>query len=144
MFALMDFDPDGIAIMSTYKHGSVALRHEKASLRIPQLKWLGVKSTDINPNYSTSLSRVWMTQDPAERKNSEQASPEGVLRLTRRDRRKANRMLEKAQVQEERGWTRELQVMLMLNIKVEIQILSSRTGGLESWLERRLSEALRS
>ena len=38
-------------------------------------------------------------------------------------------------------WRRELQVMLMLNVKAEIQLLSRREGGLEGWLEESLSAA---
>ena len=33
---------------------------------------------------------------------------------------------------------RELQAMLMLNTKAEIQLLSGREGGLEKWLEDKL------
>jgi meiotic recombination protein SPO11 len=35
-------------------------------------------------------------------------------------------------------WRRELQVMLMLNIKAEMQILEELPGGLVPWLEREL------
>lgn len=38
--------------------------------------------------------------------------------------------------------TLELQRMLMLNRKAEIQILDEREGGLEQWLTRRLGAAL--
>ena len=142
MYALMDFDPDGVAIMSTYKHGSIALHHENASLQIPQLEWLGIKSIDIDVRSPVSPFRVCTMQDPVESENSDPVNAEAVLRLTRRDRRKANSMLEKTEGREGAECMRELQIMLMLNVKVEIQILSSRPGGLESWLEWRLSEAL--
>lgn len=39
-------------------------------------------------------------------------------------------------------WRRELQVMLMLNTKAEIQHLSGREGGLEEWLEDKLLSVL--
>lgn len=35
-------------------------------------------------------------------------------------------------------WRRELQIMLMLNTKAEIQHLSGREGGLEEWLQDKL------
>ena len=140
----MDFDPDGIAIMSTYKYGSIALRHENAELRVPRLEWLGIKSIDISLYSSVSPARTSMTQDSPEWETSDPASAEGVLRLTQRDRRMANKILMRFDVQREAEWLQELQVMLVLNIKVEIQILGSRPGGLESWLERRLLEALQS
>ena len=46
--------------------------------------------------------------------------------------------------EEEKEWRRELQVMLTLNVKAEIQILSERAGGgpgrggLESWLDEKV------
>jgi len=46
IFCLADFDPDGIAIMRTYKYGSRGLRHEQ-NVRIPRLNWLGIQSSDV-------------------------------------------------------------------------------------------------
>ena len=54
-------------------------------------------------------------------------------------------MLEKealAEGGEEEEWRRELQVMLVVGFKAEIQLMSGRRGGLEGWLEGRLKEAL--
>jgi len=64
-----------------------------------------------------------------------------VLRLTARDRRIAVKMLERPTFAEdgpEPIWRRELQIMLMLNTKAEIQHLSGREGGLEEWLQDKL------
>ncbi len=61
--------------------------------------------------------------------------------MTARDRRIAVKMLERPTFAEdgpEQTWRRELQVMLMLNVKAEIQLMSERAGGLERWLEKRL------
>lgn len=41
----------------------------------------------------------------------------------------------------EMEWRREVQVMLMLNIKAEMEILNERTGGMEAWLEEKLIRA---
>ena len=54
-------------------------------------------------------------------------------------------MLEKeplAEGGEEKEWRRELQVMLVMGFKAEIQLMSGRRGGLEEWLEGRLREEL--
>lgn len=122
IFALVDFDPDGLGIMSTYKYGSVALAHENANLAVPSIRWLGVRINDI-------------VQDASDKT--------GLLKLSNRDRRIATRMLEK-EILEEEGtepeWRRELQVMLLLNVKAEIQILSS-AEGLEAWLDEKLLAA---
>ena len=120
----MDFDPDGIAIMSNYKYGSVALAHENAHLNVSGIRWLGVRSAVL-----------YAEEEPSDDENGL------LLRLTARDRRKAVKMLEKevfADEGPETEWRRELQVMLMLDVKAEIQLLSGREGGLEAWLEGKL------
>ncbi|KAL8983514.1 MAG: hypothetical protein Q9177_004957, partial [Variospora cf. flavescens] len=106
IYALVDFDPDGIAIMSTYKHGSFTLSHENANLRTPSLRWLGVKSGDFVVNDRDGGS------DDSERT--------ALLRLSKQDRKKAIKILGRELCNEdgpEHEWRRELQVMLMLNIK---------------------------
>ncbi|KAL8890930.1 MAG: hypothetical protein Q9215_002007 [Flavoplaca cf. flavocitrina] len=123
IYALVDFDPDGISIMSTYKHGSINLAHENANLRCPTIRWLGVKSGDLD-------LRAWKTATS----DDEGDGIQGLLRLSKRDRKKAVKMLGQEICEElgvERQWRRELQVMLMLNVKVEMEILSQRDGGIE-------------
>lgn len=113
--------------MSTYKHGSFTLSHENANLKTPTIRWLGVKSEDLPIN---NQGGGW---DDSERI--------GFLRLCRQDRKKAVKILGKEHCNEdgpEYEWRRELQTMLMLNIKVEMEILSERKGGLEKWVEERL------
>lgn len=137
IFALVDFDPDGIAILSTYKHGSYRLAHEDVShnpatgLRLPELQWLGVKSHHImNERAVTKLANTTTLADT-----------QGLMRLTTRDRRKAQRMLEWDLCAEgglEPKWRAELQRMLMLNIKAEMQILDEVAGSLVSWLGNEL------
>lgn len=130
LLALVDHDPDGIAIMSTYKHGSEALSHENNDLVVPQLQWLGVKREDL-----MSVGSCFGGDGGTD--------PErGLLRLTQRDRVKAIAMLEKGVCSEdgvEVGWRAELQAMLMTNIKAEIQLLDGRAGGLIGWLASRLA-----
>lgn len=123
IFCLVDFDPDGIGIMSTYKYGSVKLHHENHNLIVPSIKWLGVKSADIVSIESSTTARL--------------------LRLSCRDRRISCRMLERPEFQEvESEWRRELQVMLVLNCKAEIQILSDGGADLRNWLDGKLTSAL--
>ncbi|KAI4265710.1 MAG: hypothetical protein L6R38_009229 [Xanthoria sp. 2 TBL-2021] len=133
IYAMVDFDPDGISIMSTYKHGSINLAHENANLRCPTTRWLGVKSGDLD----FRASKTAPSDDDDDIK--------GLLKLSRRDRKKAVRMLGQ-EICEEHGveleWRRELQVMLMLNVKVEMEILSQRQGGIETWVEDRLCEEM--
>ena len=122
---LVDFDPDGIAIMSNYKYGSQALSHENSGLNIASLRWLGVKSSDI-------------CQEMMEGDDKEQS----LLYLNKRDRKKAIRMLESSEVVSEGGleqsWRRELQVMLILGVKAEMEALSKKDDGLVDWVEYEL------
>lgn len=133
LLALVDHDPDGIAIMSTYKHGSEALSHENNDLVVPQLQWLGVKREDLISVGSGTGGDGGDGGTETER---------GLLRMTQRDRVKAVSMLEKGVCSEggvEVGWRAELQAMLMMNIKAEIQLLDGRAGGLVGWLASRLA-----
>ena len=139
MHALVDLDPDGIAILSTYKYGSYRLAHEDVTpsgppgLSLPNIRWLGVKGHHI--------SRTPVGEGYADTK----AMPklQGLMKLTVRDRTKAARMLEWdlcAEDGPERGWRRELQNMLMLNVKAEMQIIDELPGGLVSWLSGELEK----
>ncbi|PWY79603.1 meiotic recombination protein spo11 [Aspergillus heteromorphus CBS 117.55] len=123
-YALVDSDPDGMSIMSTYKYGSVAFSHENRNLNLPALQWLGVRTSDV----VAGASRL---------------DHGGVLSLTQRDRKKVVAMLAKHPVWAADGpepeWRAELQVMLMLNVKAEIEVLYEGEGeGLVGWLDRRL------
>jgi len=122
IYCLVDFDPDGINILSTYKHGSVNLAHE-TKLAIPKIAWLGIKSSDIMFYQKESHGQ-------------------GLLSLTPRDRRIASKMLERELMQDnglEAEWRRELQVMLILGVKAEIQIINSTDGAaLSTWLDKKL------
>ena len=63
------------------------------------------------------------------------------MKLTSRDRKKAVKMLEKGLFEEngrEREWRHELQVMLMLGVKAEMEILAERDGGVEGWVDGKL------
>ncbi|KAL9629663.1 MAG: hypothetical protein Q9164_006780, partial [Protoblastenia rupestris] len=126
IYALTDFDPDGVAIMSTYKHGSHNLSHESINLSVISIQWLGIKSVDIHPN-------IEQTTDTDDR---------NILKLSGRDRRKAIKILENNAVLAEGGseteWRRELQVMLMLSVKAEMEILAERNGGVGGWVETEL------
>ena len=115
--------------MSTYKHGSLKLSHENAGLNVPSIQWLGIQSRDVLAGNG-------------------QDEYSGLLKLTARDRKKAADMLERSEVLQEGGaekeWRRELQVMLMLNVKAEMEILAEREGGVKGWIEEKLLESVTS
>jgi meiotic recombination protein SPO11 len=138
--ALVDLDPDGIAILSTYKYGSYRLVHENVTpkdtpgLSLTKIRWLGVKRHHV--------SRVPVGE--SDTNTSVMPELQGLMKLTTRDRTKAARMLEWdlcAEDGPEREWRQELQSMLMLNTKAEMQILDELPGGLVSWLSGKLRKA---
>nr|POE72755.1 meiotic recombination protein spo11-1 [Quercus suber] len=125
VFGLVDFDPDGLAILSTFKYGSVALAHESDQLRVPSLQWIGLQSKHLLMN------------------NASTHANQGLLILSSRDRRKAQKLLERqASFPAESGtveWRSQLQHMLMLSIKAEIQLLHVTSDSLTNLLNRELS-----
>jgi meiotic recombination protein SPO11 len=122
-FALTDGDPYGMAIFSTYKYGSAAYLHENARLNIPHLQWLGLRISD-------AIAVPEVLGDKA------------LLSLTVRDRKKITTMLQNNPVWSSDGpepqWRAELQQMLVLNFKAEIEVLYDCNGGLEGWIDRRM------
>ena len=126
----MDFDPDGIAIMSTYKHGSDKLSHENEKVKVSSIQWLGIKSEEIHSYIDGGIDE----------------NVQGLLSLSTRDRKKAVKMLENNPAFDERNgekeWRQEIQVMLMLNIKAEMEILAQKAGGVEALVERKLKNAV--
>lgn len=113
--------------MSTYKYGSLNLSHENADLNAPSIQWLGIRNRDVLAG------------------NGEQGEYGGLQRLSARDRKKAAGMLERGEGLQEGGaeeeWRRELQVMLMLNVKAEMEILGERQGGVTGWVKEKLLES---
>ena len=111
--------------MSTYKHGSFKLSHENAGLNTPSIQWLGIRAGNV-------LARKG------------QDDYHGLLKLSARDRKKAVDMLERMEHLQESGaeeeWRRELQVMLMLNVKAEMEVLEEREGGVKKWVDEKLLE----
>ncbi|KAH1270032.1 hypothetical protein KXV81_004703 [Aspergillus fumigatus] len=123
-YALVDSDPDGMAIMSTYKYGSMAHAHDNEKLNVSKLCWLGLRTSDVIGS-------------------ADSFGDEAFIRLSLRDRKKAVAMLSNNPVWAEDGpeqeWRAELQQMLMLNLKAEIEILYNRQEGLEGWINKKMT-----
>lgn len=120
--------------MSIYKHGSWNLSHEDQNHNVPSICWLGPKSEDLLFNNGEGDE-----YDSGMVSDSEVA---GLLRLSLRDRRRAVGMMKKISLKkngQDKEWKRELQVMLMLGLKAEMEVLGNRNKGLEAWVERKLS-----
>lgn len=163
VFVLVDFDPDGIAILRNYKYGGRKMAHEENNT-VPRARWIGIKSTDVLreiPNldaaeessqdagsqHSNGRSQSSQTSRASKRRRTADAhgTYESILPLTARDRKKATDLLEvicggadqDAEVQEQKL---ELQRCLMLNVKAEMQALDN-LGDMTSWLDDNLGRA---
>jgi meiotic recombination protein SPO11 len=112
-------------IMSIYKYGSMAHAHENEKLNVPGIQWLGLRTSDVVAE-------------------ADHQGDDPLIPLTTRDRKKAVSMLKNNPAFAEDGpeteWRLELQQMLMLNLKVETEILYEREGGLEGWIHRHMKE----
>ncbi|GAA5870881.1 hypothetical protein JCM3774_001700 [Rhodotorula dairenensis] len=104
IFALVDCDPHGLDILSTYRFGSSALAHEAQQLVAADLRWLGVRLADVL---------------------AECHARDKLLSLKSADRLKAHTLLKRGDVPPD--WKRELQQMLRLGYKAETEILSERS-----------------
>lgn len=151
--------------MRTYKHGSKGLRHEE-HVTTPRLNWLGVKSEDIfrgslaPPSLEASSQAESQSYSSQSTNDSQPSSSRpdsssrwnvfsptrlaGCGRLTANDREFATRLLRDLHNQhdqdaEDRELTRELQLMLMMDLKFHIQAVA---GSLINWLDERLSSGL--
>lgn len=128
IFCLTDGDPDGMRIMSTYKYGSVAQAHENMRLCAADINWLGLRVGEL-----------------ATKKTDGATDDDIAITMRSRDRKRARDMLKRSPAfaldRVDAPWGSELQKMLMLNLKAEIEILYDR-GGIEAWLDTKLKEAL--
>lgn len=121
IYCLTDFDPDGIGIMHCYKYGSRSLSHE-THVDAPRLRWLGFKSSDVTVTNGSCRHSV--------------TAPMSI-----RDRIRAARLLatldEESHDWEEVEYRQELQAMMFLGVKAEIQGVDG-IGGVADWLDMQL------
>lgn len=80
LLALVDSEPHGIQILSTYIMGSNAMAFDAANLKVPRLEWIGVKGTE------------WEAMGVAQ---------EDLLPLTESDQRRARAMLKRDSLPDE-------------------------------------------
>ncbi|UQC82028.1 type IIB DNA topoisomerase [Colletotrichum lupini] len=137
IFALVDFDCYGIAIMRCYSYGTRGHAHEKATT-VPSMQWLGIKSDDL-------AFRQDATPSHGPGINGSQRRPGASLfdstsSLTLRDRTRAINTIKEIEedgTENDQDCRRELQVMLFLGIKAEIQAVDN-AGDMSRWLDEHL------
>ncbi|KAL6987471.1 DNA topoisomerase 6 subunit A [Sarracenia purpurea var. burkii] len=104
VLALVDSDPYGLKILSVYGCGSKNMSYDSANLTTPDIKWLGVRPSDLDKYNIPEQCRLPMTEQDIK---------------TGKD------MLEEDFVKKNPGWVEELTLMVKTKQKAEIQALSS-------------------
>jgi meiotic recombination protein SPO11 len=105
-FALVDSDPYGHYIYSVFLRGSKRLSYESPFIATPELKLLGVLTRDLDEYKIPKAVRIPMT-------------PADVKRV--------KDMLKEPFVQQNKPWVDDLQLMLKMKEKAEIQAFASHS-----------------
>lgn len=105
IYCLVDCDPYGFDILTTYRFGSMQMAYDAKILRLPEIRWLGAFPSDIE-KYSL---------------------PEHcLLPLTAGDKSRAEAMLHRCYLRlEVAEWRLEIELMLQRGVKFEIEALSA-------------------
>ena len=121
VLAMVDSDPYGLKILSVYSSGSKGMSYDSGHLTTSDIKWLGIRPSDLNKFNLPAQCR---------------------LQLTDHDRRMGEELLKEAFIQRNPAWVRELNHMLQSGEKAEIQALSSFGFQFitEEYLPRKLRE----
>ncbi|KMS97001.1 hypothetical protein BVRB_7g179500 [Beta vulgaris subsp. vulgaris] len=104
VLALVDSDPYGLKILSVYGCGSKNMSYDSANLTTPDIKWLGIRPSDLDKYKIPEQCRLPMTETDIK---------------TGKD------LLEEDFVKKNPGWVQELELMVKTKQKAEIQALSS-------------------
>jgi len=104
VLALVDSDPYGLKIFSVYMQGSKSMAYDNASLTTPDIKWLGVRPSDLEKYEIPEQCR---------------------LDMTAKDIQTGKQLLLEDFVKQRPAWCRELEIMIKTGKKAEIQALSS-------------------
>ncbi|GFH08807.1 DNA topoisomerase 6 subunit A, partial [Haematococcus lacustris] len=91
VLALMDADPYGLKILSVYMKGSHNMSYDSANLTTPDIKWLGVRPSDLDRFNIPEQCRLPMTDE---------------------DIKTGKKLLEEEWIQSSPEWVAELELML--------------------------------
>ncbi|KAI8112309.1 hypothetical protein M9434_003632 [Picochlorum sp. BPE23] len=104
VLALVDSDPYGLKILSVYMKGSMNMSYDSSNLTTPDIKWLGVRPSDLDRFNIPQQCRLPMTDE---------------------DIKTGRKLLEEDFVKSNPLWVKELEIMVTTKVKAEIQALSS-------------------
>uniref|UniRef100_A0A7R9VR90 DNA topoisomerase 6 subunit A n=1 Tax=Chlamydomonas euryale TaxID=1486919 RepID=A0A7R9VR90_9CHLO len=104
VLGLVDSDPYGLKILSVYMKGSMNMSYDSSNLTTPDIKWLGIRPSDLDRFSIPQQCRLPMTEE---------------------DIKTGKKLLEEDFVKANPKWVIELELMLKTREKAEIQALSS-------------------
>ncbi|GAQ77576.1 Topoisomerase 6 subunit A homolog 3 [Klebsormidium nitens] len=104
VLGLVDSDPYGLKILSVYMSGSKNMSYDSSNLTTPDIKWLGVRPSDLDRFKIPEQCRLPMTDA---------------------DMKTGKEMLEEDFIKKDPRWHAELELMVKKKEKAEIQALSS-------------------
>lgn len=104
ILGLVDSDPYGLKILSVYMSGSKNMSYDSANLTTPDIKWLGVRPSDLDKYRIPEQCR---------------------LKMTEHDIKTGKELLEEDFIRKNAAWYRELELMVKNKEKAEIQALSN-------------------
>ena len=104
VLGLVDSDPYGLKILSVYMSGSKNMSFDSSNLTTPDIKWLGVRPSDLDRFHLPAQCRLEMTE---------------------KDIQMGKKLLEEDFIKSNPRWCEELELMLQTKEKAEIQALSS-------------------
>ena len=104
ILGLFDADPYGLKILSVYMKGSKNMSYDAMNLTTPDIKWLGVRPSDLDKYNIPQQCRLEMSEQDIK---------------TGKD------LLNEDFIKANPAWHRELETMVKSKVKAEIQALSS-------------------
>lgn len=104
ILGLVDSDPYGMKILSVYMTGSKNMSYDSSNLTTPDIKWLGVRPTDLDRYNIPEQCRLDMSEH---------------------DIKTGKEMLEEDFIRKNKDWHAELEYMVKRKQKAEIQALSN-------------------
>lgn len=119
IYILTDYDPWGHYIYSVIKYGSISLAHMSEEMTIPNVKYLGITSDDIE-KYDLKKH---------------------LIKLNDNDKARLKQISEYEWFKGNKAWQREFKMMKQFGAKAEIQALSSR--GVSFITEKYLPEKIK-
>eukprot|EP00977_Amphora_coffeiformis_P004578 scaffold987_cov183-Amphora_coffeaeformis.AAC.6 len=118
VLGLVDSDPYGLKILSVYMSGSKNMSYDSASLTTPDIKWLGLRPSDLNRYDLPDQCRLDMTEN---------------------DIKTGKEMLKEDFIMKNPEWMKELEIMLTLDIVIDWNLRVSSICSIRTCISSAMS-----